>query len=307
MSKLHISQTTIASHSHRDLPEGSNRSNNRATEGRKITTGEIESALQHFERLLDQRNEPQDQSYFVMHKERYRHCIQSVCELFPATTKLADIGSHYLHQAAILALLGFDVVGFDVPEFTGLPFVQRRANLLHIDNITVESLEEDAHLGTEQFQCVLFCEILEHITFNPVRFWEQVYDALIPGGAIYITTPNSLRLANAVSTIKRVLMLHGVGLDVSAILSNVTYGHHWKEYSAAEIRKYFSSLSPDFAVEIAYYSYRASSKTGWRPKGVVLNLVRTAGNLSGIFAEEIGAVVRLGTKTAWGVRPPSYG
>jgi hypothetical protein len=27
-----------------------------------------------------------------------------------------------------------------------------------------------------------------------------------------------------------------------------TYGHHWKEYSAAEMRTYFSLLSDDFQV-----------------------------------------------------------
>ena len=37
---------------------------------------------------------------------------------------------------------------------------------------------------------VLFCEILEHLAFNPILTWKQIYRVLCPGGRIVLTTPN---------------------------------------------------------------------------------------------------------------------
>lgn len=41
----------------------------------------------------------------------------------------------------------------------------------------------------------------------------------------------------------------GIGTTVEDILSFGTYGHHWKEFSPAELKRYFEMLSPDFVDE----------------------------------------------------------
>ena len=41
-----------------------------------------------------------------------------------------------------------------------------------------------------QFDYVLFCEILEHLTINPVELLEELISLLKPDGLLYLTTPN---------------------------------------------------------------------------------------------------------------------
>ena len=104
--------------------------------------------------------------------------------------------------------------------------------------------------------------MLEHLTFNPVRFWSEVYRVLNSAGLIFITTPNSLSLASSLSQLKRLLLRRCIGLDVRAILHSITSGHHWKEYSMREMADYFRALSPDFrVVHSEHYSYRDMSNS----------------------------------------------
>lgn len=272
---------------------------------------EIGAAFVKLWELIKDTNEHLDVEYFLTHRNRYRRCIKRICTLCPSGARVLDVGSHYLHQVGVLKLLGFDVLGMDVPEFSELSFVRNRARELQVENITVAKLESGQFCAEkESVDCVLFCEILEHITFNPIDFWKRIYNILSLGGVIYITTPNSLRFVNLVSTIKRALTLSGVGLQVSAIFSNVTYGHHWKEYSASEIRRYFARLSPDFLVRVNYYAYepdnmlRQSSSHGL--KSIVRQCVRIVGNRSHILADQLEVVVRLEDRTLWLSEPPLY-
>jgi SAM-dependent methyltransferase len=170
----------------------------------------------------------------------------------------------------------------------------RRAQLSGVRCVTDGDLGRGDFLRDErdEYDAVVFCEILEHVTFNPVRFWRRVYDLLRPGGCVYLTTPNSLRLTNVLKTLARLLVRRGVGIPVNEILGYVTYGHHWKEYSAAELREYFAILSPDFVTEIRYADFFVGERSVGRL------VARAAGVVPGL-RPHIEAVVRLPTKTEW--------
>jgi len=62
--------------------------------------------------------------------------------------------------------------------------------------------------------------------------------------------------------LKRLLSLQGYGIRVGEILDTVTFGHHWKEYSAYELRLLFETLSPDFDVSITAYEVRPFDEWG---------------------------------------------
>jgi SAM-dependent methyltransferase len=100
---------------------------------------------------------------------------------------------------------------------------------------------------------VLFCEILEHITFNPMSLWAEVYRVLAPGGRIVVTTPNVYWCRGRFWDLKRLFSRNGSGLPVREILRIPTYGHHWKEYSHRECVEYFNSLSKDLSAVRAEY------------------------------------------------------
>jgi 2-polyprenyl-3-methyl-5-hydroxy-6-metoxy-1,4-benzoquinol methylase len=197
-----------------------------------------------------------DVNYFHNQLPRYARTIKRIQELRPAPCKVLDVGSHYLHQSVLLAKLGYQVTGIDIDLFTTVDFVSQRAKAFGIDNLTVNALEMGDFLhGQEgQFDVVVFTEILEHITFNPVRFWRRIHELLSPGGIIYLSTPNSLRPAAWLRQLRSLLLGQGVGLSLDGIFGTVTYGHHWKEYSAWEVKRYFALLSSDFTVQTHWYS-----------------------------------------------------
>jgi hypothetical protein len=47
---------------------------------------------------------------------------------------------------------------------------------------------------------------------------------------------------------KNLLRGKSCGMSISTLLEINTFGPHWKEYSATDIREYFERLSPDFRI-----------------------------------------------------------
>ena len=261
------------------------------------------------EDVLNRAND-RDIAYFVENEARFARAAQVVMDLLPQGGTVVDIGSHYLHQAAILARVGFRVIALDVPDHVRLDFVRARAAVFGVVNhehegaAVASGLLLPEHEG--QVDAVLFCEILEHITFNPIRFWRRIYDLLKVGGFIYITTPNSVKLLAVLGAFWNLITLSRIGLRIDSIFAHVTYGHHWKEYSAREIRQYFSRMSPDFTVDVHALSLASPSQSVRELLGPFKTFLLHAGNATGALAEHLEAVVRLRARTRWDLEPPQY-
>ena len=253
-----------------------------------------------------------EREYFGQHEVRMRHTVGRVHELVPAGGRVLDVGSHFLHMAAAVRALGYSVHGIDVPAFAELPLVAERAGALGIENTatTLEAFAEDDALARRigPVDAVLFCEILEHITFNPVRFWQRVHAMLRVGGIIYITTPNAFKLLSVLGAARGLVTGTRLGLNVRQVFAHVTYGHHWKEYSARELVQYFAMLSPDFDVRVRrlHFAGAPSPFAGHGPAGRLKDAVRRAGNASGVFAEQLEAVVTLRRRSEWRTSAPRY-
>jgi 2-polyprenyl-3-methyl-5-hydroxy-6-metoxy-1,4-benzoquinol methylase len=249
-----------------------------------------------------------DAAYWAFHEPRFRRTVQRVTEIAPRGIPILDVGSHYLHLSAVLRLLGYEVWALDLPYFQELPFVRERANSFGIHAISADIQTGRFIPGDDgRFGLVLFCEILEHITFNPCEFWRSIYRLLRVGGQVYITTPNSLAAMNIVSTLKRMVLLEGIGLDIASIFDKHTTGHHWKEYSRREVIEYFQRLSPDFSVEVSAYHYRSYSYSPRSLKDWGRKLVRWIGNSSAALADELDIVVTLTGKTSFTASTPVFG
>lgn len=263
------------------------------------------AALEKVSELVRKEENEQDIAYFNFHRKRYMRMALALGEITSKGVRVLDIGSHYLHSSLLLSFLGYDVYSMDVSAFWELDFVLARKDQYQLKMITEDDLEtlvsqEDV---ADVYDIILFTEILEHITFNPVNFWERIYTICKPGGFIYISTPNSLNLYNILRTIGRIIILKGVGLPVNSIFNYVTYGHHWKEYSVGEIKKYFSVLSDDFHVTTKRYHYReASGAAGNR----AMRICSWLGNKTGYLADEIEAIVQVIKSSGFKVKPPSY-
>lgn len=162
---------------------------------------------------------------------------------------VVDVGAHFLHQALIYALAGFHVEAFNLPSTFKKEKVKRLASAYDINLTVAEELQTGNcfdNLPDNSTDVVLFTEILEHIAFNPVAFWEAVYRIMKPGARIVVTTPNYYSLTGRAWNFRRFLNGSGGGISVDDIVMQNTYGHHWKEFSLKEVRRYFNLLSPDF-------------------------------------------------------------
>ncbi len=249
----------------------------------------------------------QDIFYFEFHRERYKRLLSSLKKLsLPPKTKILDVGSHYLHTSILLHKMGFDVYGMDVSPFWEIDFVKKRSAQFGINKIVENQLEQVDSLNEfrDDFGLVIFAEILEHITFNPIGFWEKIHQVIQPKGIIYITTPNSLTLINIVRALKKIILLDGIGLGVGDIFSSVTYGHHWKEYSAKEVKKYFNALSDDFKLDIKKYSYKNYKWTSFNSS--VFKVFSAIGNLTYFFSDELEVIIEVSQKKSWKLVKPTY-
>lgn len=206
-----------------------------------------------------------DEVYLREHFERFRATFETFRGGWDPSRgrRVLDIGAHWLHQSALWAGAGFSVTAVDLPETFAHESVRGAAEGLAIRLVPCESLEHPEALSTfpdDSFDILLFTEVIEHLAFNPVAMWKQIYRVLAPGARIVVTTPNVYRLGGQAWRPWRLLCGRGLGIPVEEVVGLHTLSHHWKEYSRKEMRQYFALLSPDFQVRCAMHvrSFRAS-------------------------------------------------
>ena len=194
-----------------------------------------------------------DEGYFANNVHRYKFTLGRFLES-SNSGRILDVGCHYLHQAMLLSFLGFDVWGLDVSDFVKKESIKKRAETAKIRLCQVNNLYMLDCLDffkDDTFDTIFFTEILEHIAFNPIPMWKEIHRVLRPRGKIIVTTPNYYYLPNRINRLKRSIKLLGGYISLEDIFANVTFGHHWKEYSVRELKRYFALLSKDFHVSKA--------------------------------------------------------
>lgn len=210
---------------------------------------------------------------------------------------ILDIGAHWLHQSLLYAMDGHRVTAADFSNPLEHPDAIRIAAEHKIKRLVYQDLSSERvfdELADDSMDVILFCEILEHITFNPVGMWKAIYRVLRPGGRIIITTPNYYSLSKLPGMMGRFLFGRGGGISIADILNIYTNSSHWKEYSVRELSAYFGLLSPDFVVRKArYFAYKEGSKgLNWKGK-----LAYDKGNIIPIFREGIYVEIDLVNKS----------
>ena len=209
-----------------------------------------------------------------------------------------DVGAHWLYQSVLFALDGHQVIAADLANPLDLPEAIATAEAHGIRRIVYETLNDSTALDAlpeSSVDVVLFCEILEHLTFNPVAMWKAIYRVLRPGGRIILTTPNYYSLAAMGWRFRRFFSGHGGGISISDILHVPTHSPHWKEYSAREIEAYFYALSNDFEINVM-------EQVSWSAEHEELNwkgrLAHDRGNLLPPFKDDLYAEIDLVEKSA---------
>lgn len=100
----------------------------------------------------------------------------------------------------------------------------------HHFNIETQSFP----FGGGAFDCVLFCEILEHLLIDPARAVREIYRVTSSGGLVFVSTPNATRLPN--------LYFMARGKSVwDGYSANGPYGRHNREFTLAEVCQLLSA------------------------------------------------------------------
>lgn len=191
--------------------------------------------------------------YLSQHYQRFIKTLDEFCSTRADHTRnrVLDIGAHWLHQSIIWRLAGFELTAVDLPgtfEEQNVIDIAAHFNVRLLKCPNLELAHELEALPDDSADVILFTEIIEHITFNPVMLWRQLYRVLAPGGRIVVTTPNYYSAKGRAWRPLRFMAGMGGGISIDEVLGVPTYGHHWREYSRREMLRYFKLLSPDFVV-----------------------------------------------------------
>jgi 2-polyprenyl-3-methyl-5-hydroxy-6-metoxy-1,4-benzoquinol methylase len=82
------------------------------------------------------------------------------------------------------------------------------------------------------YDAILLCEVLEHLVRMPLEVIIELKNFLNPGGLIFITTPNLVRLSNRIKLLR--------GKQLFAPYRPRTYHGHMREYTPEEVTSILS-------------------------------------------------------------------
>jgi len=136
-----------------------------------------------------------DEAYLQWHVQRFLRTKALFDERHPdiQDCRILDIGAHWLHQAMLYALDGHRLIAADVGGVLNVQSVRAMAadndiTLMRMGDLSDAAVFDEIDESSVDF--VLFTEILEHLTFNPVGMWQAIQRVLKPTGEVIITTPN---------------------------------------------------------------------------------------------------------------------
>lgn len=158
--------------------------------------------------------------------------------------------------------------------FNGEPGVQRQqVSFSGFDGRPEEFPLEFHNLNIEQhqfpfddatFDVVVFCEVLEHLTMNPMAAMSEISRVLAPDGVLVLTTPNAARLENVVA------LLEGRNL-YDPYSAYGPYGRHNREYTRHELHQLL--IHCGFLPEVSYtanvHADIPASSVSWKSLGML--------------------------------------
>src|SRR6266446_932341 len=170
---------------------------------------------------------------------RFFHTMEwielSLRELALPRAKMLEIGSNPYFLTLLIAErfpqvehLGVNYFGATVPGMETQRIIDAR-NRLKETRFFHADIERHDLAPTGQFDIALFCEVLEHLPYDPAWALHNIARRLRPGGHLILTTPNPARLDNIVRLIER----HETFSD--PISAHGIHGRHNREYSSEEL------------------------------------------------------------------------
>lgn len=190
--------------------------------------------------------------------ERFRITMALIPEL-PACARILELGANPYFLTRLLRERCWDVTAanwFGERSGFGHHGCQQvfESGIPHeytFDHFNIEEAAFPYEDGT--FDLVLFCEILEHLPYNPTHTLVEIHRVLREGALMLLTTPNANRLENLVKVHR--------GENIYEQLSGYgVYGRHNREYTVRELTDLLQGCGYDIE-EIFGHDITARSQT----------------------------------------------
>jgi len=215
-------------------------------------------------------------AYATIDCERFLHTLALIPDA--ARGKLVEIGAGPYFTTLLLrrfrpdldlTLTNFFNIGKKEGKqsivFPGFDGVQESFDF-HYQNVNIET--DPLPFADASFDYMLFCEVFEHLTNDPLRALLELKRVLKPGASLILTTPNAARLENVVHFIE--------GRNIYDQYSAYgPYGRHNREYTRHELGRVMAHCGFDAEV-----SYTANVHADYPPQVVPATTINTV--LSGI-------------------------
>ncbi|MBL8751555.1 MAG: methyltransferase domain-containing protein [Planctomycetes bacterium] len=187
-----------------------------------------------------------NRAYGAEHKERFWETVNVIATMRgdrPAGWRMLDFGLSVLTAMYRRVLPDLDFVTSDRPVAPSLveyfTAASRAAGArAHFTNDLTDpsSLTPERAAAMGVFDLVLFTEVLEHLTVDPIALFRNVLLLLKPGGQIYLTTPNFFSYHNLAKIERRI---HPQA--VFPVGGNADTHFHHREPSMREVLQFLSA------------------------------------------------------------------
>jgi len=180
----------------------------------------------------------------------YERTVSDILKLFPDRTSLhglnfIELGAFLGIVSKALSLASATVVACDIPEFFSRKNVEAYYRSMSVDIRAFNLRNYRLPFPSSSQDCVLACDTVEHLNFNPLPIFAEINRVLKPGGYFYISMPNGSYI------LKRLAYLisgRTPGFTVNHLFAqldpddNMVVALHWKEYSLSQTIEMISPI-----------------------------------------------------------------
>ena len=178
-------------------------------------------------------------SYNEAARARYDFVLDLIRSDFAPPARVVELGAAPGEQSLGLARAGYTVTAVDIgiasDAWEGAESgTMAREFAENAIELVLWNLDEQPYpLPDDSFEVVVMTEVLEHLREYPARSLDEARRILVPGGRIYLTTPNAAYIRNRL----KLVLGRSVMTPLHDWIGGLPHARHAREYTVAEIRE----------------------------------------------------------------------